>query len=393
MRIAFAFTWLFNPNVGGTERVTDLLAKELIRRGHCIHYIYTVKRPTDSDYKYPTDKICFIDESIFVSSKGKELLHRYLIDNEVDVVINQGGLMGTCKNFADLPSICKSVTVIHFDPKYGLDSLFSELFTLRNSSFAEKIKRIYRVFAYRSRKKTLKKYLNTLYSYWNCKSDKIVLLSKNYIPDFSKLCPGLYKDKLTAISNPISFPISNNENSKENIILWVGRMDFRQKRPDLMVKIWAKSYSKLPGWKLVMIGGGPMFDSVKKMSKNVPQIELHGQQLSRPYYEKAKICVSSSATEGLPMTLLEAISQGAVPIAFDSFASIHDIIQSDKQLVTPFDINEYVEKLTELACNLEMQEEARANGYEVAERFSLKNIGDEWEKLLYSICDKSLLIG
>ncbi len=385
MRIAFAFTWLFNPNVGGTERVTDLLARELAQRGHEIYYIYTVKRSSDSEYNYPTNNIYFIEERTFLSSQGELILCKYLIDNKIDVVINQGGLMGTCMNFANLPVSCKSLTVIHFDPHYGLDSLFGELSKLRNTSLSERVKRIYRVFAYPYRKRKLRDYLKALYSYWNEKSDRIVLLSNSYVPNFIGLCPNVCRDRLTAISNPVSFPISYNINNKSNIILWVGRMDFRQKRPDLMVKVWAKAFFKLPEWRLVMIGDGPMFDSVKNMSRGIPRIELHGRQLSQPYFESAKICASTSAIEGLPMTLLEAISQGAVPIAFDSYASVRDIIKNEEQLVTPYNIDEYVEKLVELADNMSLQESLRKKGYRIAECFSVKNIADNWEELLYSV--------
>ena len=85
------------------------------------------------------------------------------------------------------------------------------------------------------------------------------------------------------------------------------------------------------------------------------------------------------------MTLLEAISQGAVPIAFDSYASVRDIIKNEEQLVTPYNIDEYVKKLVELADNMSLQERLRKKGYRIAECFSVKNIADNWEELLYSV--------
>lgn len=390
MKIAFAFTWLFNPNVGGTERVTDLLTKELKKRGHKIYYIYSVKRESDTNFSNPADKTLFIPETTLLSEKGTEIFKEYVKKHNIDFVINQGGVMGTCRTFTHVPNGCKSITVVHFEPRYGLDSLFMEQMKLRNGTIIEKLKRIYRFFNYPARRQKLKQYLKHLYSYWGTHSDKVVLLSNRFTAQFKSICPDFPSGKLAAIPNPLSFPINRECSLKENIILWVGRMDFKQKRPDLMVEIWKKAHTMIPGWKLIMLGDGPALVSVKSMATGLPRIEFPGIQRSFPFFQKAKIlCSSSSSSEGWGMVLTEAASQGAIPIAFDSYASVRDIITTESQLVKPYDTREYAEKLATIAKDESLMNDLREEGYHSSERYTVESIADKWEELFKSVISET----
>lgn len=62
----------------------------------------------------------------------------------------------------------------------------------------------------------------------------------------------------------------------------------------------------------------------------------------------------TSNFEGFPMVLTEAMQFGCVPVAFNSFEAIADIIIPEKtgELVTPFSIKEYKEKLSLLIENV-----------------------------------------
>lgn len=385
MNIAFAFTWLFNPHTGGTERVTDILAKGLKDKGHNVYYIYTVKRPTDEHFENPADETLFIPEKTFLNDSNNKMLKDFIISRNIDVVINQGGVMGTCRGFVNLDGFCHSVAVIHFQPTYGLDSFLEDQLRLRDSSFIEKLKRIYRLFAYPFRYKKLRNYLHGLYRYWSIHTDRVILLSDKYVDEFLEICPECSDKKLSIINNPLSFPNHYIKN-KENIILWVGRMDLHQKRPDLMVRIWRKIYESIPNWELIMLGDGPDLENTMRLAAGLPRVHFLGNRPSQPYFQRAAICASTSSTEGFPMVLLEAISQGAVPIAFESYAAIHDIIKTSDQLVNPFDLDEYTRKLKEIVLNEDLQNKLRQSGSQIAENFTLSNIIVQWETLLTEIC-------
>lgn len=53
MNILFTYPTMFHPQRGGVERVTDLLAKELTKRGHSIYYLHNKTDDTLIDYNYP----------------------------------------------------------------------------------------------------------------------------------------------------------------------------------------------------------------------------------------------------------------------------------------------------------------------------------------------------
>lgn len=60
---------------------------------------------------------------------------------------------------------------------------------------------------------------------------------------------------------------------------------------------------------------------------NLRNIEFKGTQPSEPYYAESSVLCMTSTYEGFPMVLIEAQQYGCVPMAFDSFEAVHDIIE------------------------------------------------------------------
>ena len=87
------------------------------------------------------------------------------------------------------------------------------------------------------------------------------------------------------------------------------------------------------------------------------------------------------------MVLLEAMTFGVVPFAYDSFSAVHDIIEDGKTgiLVTPFSIKEYADKLAILMNEKEKCLQMSENCIENAVRFDLSNILVRWESLFDSL--------
>ena len=87
MNILFLFHCEINPNRGGVQRVTDVLAKEFKQRGHNVVFLSTGPALTDfTDFsglqEFTTD---------FKNDKVLFLKHYLLILNRhnIDIVINQ----------------------------------------------------------------------------------------------------------------------------------------------------------------------------------------------------------------------------------------------------------------------------------------------------------------
>lgn len=383
MNILFVYPTVFLPKHGGVERVTHLLSNEFKHRGHKIYHLHT---HTDNN------SICSDFSTLFFPSPNYNdpinipFYHRIIKENNIDIIINQCGAHHDSVLFNNVGGTkAKVISVIHFAPKMFLEHYWSEVSTLRDNSLKEKIKRIGRCIFYTRLKNNYLLRLTDHYRWLFDHTDKICILSEQFkkeLEDLSgdKYCPS----KVISINNPVEIPPKLNHN-RENMIIWVGRFDLGQKRPDLCLKIWDKVNKMLPEWELVMIGDGKDFRYIKEKAKNIERISFTGYADPEPYYNRAKVLMMTSTTEGWGMVLTEAMAHGVIPMAFDSFLAVRDIISDDKLLIKPFDIDEYARKLTLLVNDDNALSNALSKVNETLERFSLSRTADKWENLFNSL--------
>ena len=106
-----------------------------------------------------------------------------------------------------------------------------------------------------------------------------------------------------------------------------------------------------------MVGDGPLRKEIENYIKdnNINNIFLEGYKHDvTPYMNDAKIIVITSFFEGWGLVISEAMSRGCVPIGFDSYASIHDLITKDTGiLIKAFDIDAFSSSLLKLMSNEE----------------------------------------
>jgi glycosyltransferase involved in cell wall biosynthesis len=92
----------------------------------------------------------------------------------------------------------------------------------------------------------------------------------------------------------------------------------------------------------------------------------------------------TSRVEGWGLALTEAMQAGAVPIAFDSYASLRDIVEDGKTgIIVP---NGNIEAFATSVINL-MRDPMRrqclaANAVAAVQRFRLDAVLDQWEAIL-----------
>ena len=123
-----------------------------------------------------------------------------------------------------------------------------------------------------------------------------------------------------------------------------------QKRIFAALKIWKMLRNK-NGWKLLIVGDGPDMNKYKKIAKGICGVEFAGHSNNvQSYYKRSKIFMMTSIWEGLPMTLIEAMHYGCVPVVFDSFAAVHDLIKNGETgyIISNNDICQYVSVMDSL---------------------------------------------
>lgn len=381
MNIVFAYPTGLNPQKGGVERITDIIAKILLKRGYTIFYL-NWKREQDN-YEYPVPVID-LPSSNLEDPNNLEVYNRFLKENRIDVIINQHGLYeGTYFLSQVKVQNVKIISVLHSDPFGYYDHLFADLMTLRDSSIKEKVKRVARFFLYRKVKKIIHRSLVNHYTFIQEHPQYVCLLSESYKERLEEYCD-LPDNYFISIPNPNTYENIEIIPHKEPILLFVGRLDNRSKKLFTLIDIWYRLCKLYPQWKLIIVGDGPDKDVLINKAKDISNIEFKGYQDPREYYEKASIFCMTSIFEGFPMCLTEAMQFGCVPVAFDSFSAVYDIIKPGEtgELVKSFDKKEYVGKLIHLIDDETYRKKLSKNAFQYVKRYDIANILPKWIELI-----------
>lgn len=384
--ILFVYPTPFNPQVGGVERVTDLLAKGFIARGYRVLYIHHVHKDALMYYDYPAP-VYFFPSSDYHSEENVSFYHRFLTEHKVDIVINQCGLFEDSLLYLNIGDYkCKTISVLHSNPMLNYEHLSSEELILKHKSFLGCIKLIARILLY---KKIKHKYLQSRkehFRYLFSHSDRVILLSSSHRAEFDKF--NIFNDsvKIGVIPNPMSFEVQRCKNKKRHL-LYVGRLEQGEKRPDRLIEIWKRLYKKFPDWEMIIVGDGKERNRLEEIAKKLERISFVGFQSPEQYYRDASIFCLTSNFEGFGMVLTEAMAFGTVPFAFESYSAVHDIIEDGRTgvLVTPFSIKEYADKLTLLMLDEEERDRMSENCMKDVTRFSLDSIVDQWVHLFETL--------
>ena len=215
---------------------------------------------------------------------------------------------------------------------------------------------------------------------------KYVLLSKQFIPEFCKLIGADINDgRITFINNPTLTTEVVDYAKKENIILSVSRLA-KEKCVDKMIYMWKDLSQQLPDWRFIIVGDGPERQKLEHtvQKQNIPRVEFVGFTKPTHYYQKAKIFLMTSKYEGWGLTLLEAMQQGCVPIAYHSFSSLTDIINNgiNGYIIDTNDYSTFEERIIDLAQNEGLLLTLSSSAISKSKEFDIGNIINHWLKLL-----------
>ena len=197
-----------------------------------------------------------------------------------------------------------------------------------------------------------------------------------------------YDKKIISIPNPVTAN-SFQENAtvkKEKQILFVGRL-VKDKGLDYLLQIWKEIEPKYLDWTLSILGEGPLLpyleENIQKLG--LKQIRILGAKPDISiFYQKASILMMTSIFEGWPLVLFEAMNYKCVPIAFDSFASLKDIIDNNLNgfRIPPFDTNIYTKKIEYLLNNPTICSKMGLLAEKKSKQYTIDSIGKLWNTLL-----------
>lgn len=380
------------PGYGGIEKVSEYIATYLLRHGYNIVFLSYGTNAQSLIGSTPEGiQLYFLPKPLnYVSNENTAFINDFLKARYFDFVILQDSYapIEHILTEIDYPWREKLIVVEHNTPMYAIKTINSYfyydkgLFWLANRAIRYIPSIIKTYLASKDRKRFL---LN------NCK--KYILLSNSFLKEMHFIVGKHYDNKITSITNPLTIPEPTKINyidSKKKQILFVGRMT-NQKGFNLLIKVWKEfSMSNIDNWELVMLAAGA---DRKKIEQIINKEALKNIRIDNPtteiykYYEESAILIMTSIYEGFPLVLAEAMSRGCVPIAFDSFCSVHDIITDGNNgiLIPPFNIKEYSCSLSNIVNDKELWKKMSFSALNTSKKFYLENIGKQWECLFNNL--------
>lgn len=383
------------PTFGGIERVICNLAKQFTADGHeCFHAFFSLM-----DNKQMPNPL--FKKELVLSGNLLDELEGLIVSNRIDFVINNCIVKGHIKSIMPALRMIKPHTpatkycFLYHNSCVGAERLhcsygfYLKRFLSKSWNKSDVLKDAMKAMVFDTFPHLVKLYFRKKYKRIPDNEPNLVLLSEHYKPNFANIA-GLktIPPRWHAIGNSLCFDIKEDVvlEAKEKILLLVARMEEDHKRISKALEIWGVVQKKAPdvaqGWSFVIVGNGkdkPIYEDMVKKG-HIPNVTFAGWQDPLSFYLKASIFIMVSITEGFPMTLMEAKQCGCVPIVYDSFGSLHDVVEDgiDGCIVRNNDKDTYVNHLVSLMQNDALRNKMAQNGIVLAQKFSVDKVAREW---------------
>ena len=369
-------------NKSGVERVSFLLKNELESHGYkcfegCVKGENVIRQKDVFEYNFNnSQKKVLTDVTNFISK------------HNIDVIIIQG-LFDPNINYAmskiKKTCVCKIIFCLHNAPSAYKRKIPLSAFNQIKIFIWYLIKFQKIIFDYRNHR------LNMLIEMFNI-TDRFILLSKAYLEELRRITQKKDLDKVHCICNPLTFQSPQIDfRQKKKQVLILGRLDDFQKNISSSLRIWKiVEDSGIYDWELVIVGSGVDEIKLKEYAKtlNLRNYTFTGET-SKPekYYQESSLFLMTSHIEGWPMTLPEAQQFGCIPIVFNTFAALSEIIENgvNGYIVEKKDEKLFAKKILELMENTSLRQEIAKKCISKSQEFSSKAIGDKWDLLLRTL--------
>jgi glycosyltransferase involved in cell wall biosynthesis len=247
--------------------------------------------------------------------------------NRIDVVLAEYGQTG-----ASLVTACRKAQVplvVHF---HGADAYDHEVLKIHRQRYAELFRSARRVVVV---SKAMRNQLEAL----GCYPGKIRFVPCGVnLSQFRPVLPGVNPPVLTAVGRFVN-----------------------KKAPYLAIVAFTIVVRTLPEARLVMVGGGPLFDACRMLSRALgigDSVQFTGDALHSQVVEKLaqsrafvqhSVVTDSGDSEGLPKAVLEACASG-LPVVATAHAGIVDVITDGVNgfLVDEFDIANMANRMLQI---------------------------------------------
>lgn len=374
--------------IGGLEVVTAVLANKFVEEGHQVSVFSFLGGKHSIADRFDARIKLYQQDDYSRSKENVAKLQKVLVDDKIDIIINQWGLpytpIKTARKAAKGLDV-KIISVYHNAPSFNgrIQKLNIALMGCENL-----MKRL----ALRLMRFAFKKVTSRAMAYIYRHSDLFLVLSPSYIEEFKRFT-GVSDDRyLQVLTNPITVEHDGYEyafNEKQKEIIYVGRLDFVQKRVYRVIDTWNYLEERFPDWRLTIVGDGEDRENLENHVKylGLKRVSFEGFQKPIDYYKRASILLLTSDFEGFPLVLAECMSFGVIPVVYNSYSAVCDIIDDGKDgIVLPYHKNGYqAEKAAGMIVNI-MKDDGKREQMALAaikksKEYSVEKIFSEWKRV------------
>lgn len=378
--------------MGGLEVVTSVLANKFVDEGNNVSIFafgkakHSIESHLDKRvHTYTLSRLKCNKENVYA-------MHAVMVEEKTQVVVNQWGLPLTpikTINKAARGLGIKIISVYHNMPNQnGRVQTVDIKLSKTNNVLKRALLRMERLAFAKITGRAMK------YNYDH--SDKYMVLSPSFVNMFAEYAGIKDRSKIIVQTNPVTIKADGyvyDSKAKEKEIIYVGRIDYQQKRVERVIKTWAKLYTKYPDWHLTIVGDGEERKRLESMVKSMglPRVSFEGFQNPISYYKHSSLLVLTSEYEGFPLVLAEAMTFGVVPVVYGSYPAVYDIIEDGKDgaIVKPVDGQFPIEKMAK-AMELYMDDnellsKTAKKSIEKSKEFSVDSIAKQWMKIMKAL--------
>lgn len=208
---------------------------------------------------------------------------------------------------------------------------------------------------------------------------------------------GKFMDQVSVMPNPLPLIPADSPNAtgRDTTILAVGNVSrWNHKGFDNLLRIYKKVVAKNPEWRLKIAGGG----DPEYLQTLIDRLQLGGQvellgavKDIQSVMSHSSVFVLTSRYEGLPMVLIEAMSQGMACVAFDCFTGPGDIMTNkvDGLLIEDQNYELFADRLEALLHDEKHRLALGQQAIETSKRYLSPEITARWESLFETVFSAS----
>ncbi len=196
-------------------------------------------------------------------------------------------------------------------------------------------------------------------------------------------------DNTTVLANPLAlWPDEPADATTGRTVTFLGRLSV-EKGPRFLVDAWGQIADRHPDWRLRFVGSGPDEDAVRSRVERLPagadRVEFVPPVADvEPELRAAGVLALPSLTEGLPMSLAEAMAMGLATVSADCSAGVRALTDDGRvgRIVPRGDADALAVALNALLGDDAERARLGAAARAHVERYRLPTVIDAWEQLI-----------